>query len=110
MPGAGRRTLSFRASPLHDADGRFSGGVIVFSDVSGRREVERFIGRRGFVILYSLLLLVPTLVLTAAGLLAPFGLTGSATVHFGVFLAFANVDRRRGVGRRSRPQPAQQVG
>ncbi|MFL6540753.1 MAG: DUF6576 domain-containing protein [Chthoniobacterales bacterium] len=53
------------------------------------REVERFIGRRGFVILYSLLLLVPTLVLTAAGLLAPFGLTGSATVHFGVFLAFA---------------------
>jgi signal transduction histidine kinase len=42
LPGAGRRTLSFRASPLHDADGQFSGGVIVFSDVSGQREVERF--------------------------------------------------------------------
>ncbi len=42
LPGSGRRTLSFRASPLHDADGHFSGGVIVFSDVSGRREVERF--------------------------------------------------------------------
>ena len=41
LPGAVRRTLSFRASPLHDADGQFSGGVIVFSDVSGRREVER---------------------------------------------------------------------
>ena len=41
LPGASRRTMSFRASPLHDADGQFSGGVIVFSDVSGRREVER---------------------------------------------------------------------
>ncbi|MCA1646709.1 MAG: GAF domain-containing sensor histidine kinase [Chloroflexi bacterium] len=44
LVGSGRRTLSFRASPLHDADGRFSGGVIVFGDVSGRREVERFKG------------------------------------------------------------------
>jgi signal transduction histidine kinase len=42
LPGAGRRTLSFRASPLHDNDGAFSGGVIVFSDITGRREVERF--------------------------------------------------------------------
>jgi PAS domain S-box-containing protein len=42
LPGAGRRrTMSFRASPLHDADGQFSGGVIVFSDITGRREVER---------------------------------------------------------------------
>ncbi len=41
LPGPTRRTMSFRASPLHDADGRYSGGVIVFSDVSGRREVER---------------------------------------------------------------------
>jgi signal transduction histidine kinase len=41
LPGASRRTMNFRASPLHDADGQFSGGVIVFSDVSGRREVER---------------------------------------------------------------------
>src|SRR5438105_11401556 len=41
LPGIGRRTLSFRASPLHDADGHFNGGVIVFSDVSGRREIER---------------------------------------------------------------------
>lgn len=53
------------------------------------REVERFIGRRSFIILYAALLLVPTLVLTAAGLLAPFALAGSATVHLGVFLAFA---------------------
>jgi signal transduction histidine kinase len=42
LPGAAHRILSFRASPLHDADGVFSGGVIVFRDVTGRREVERF--------------------------------------------------------------------
>jgi signal transduction histidine kinase len=41
LQGATRRIMSFRASPLHDADGEFSGGVIVFSDVSNRREVER---------------------------------------------------------------------
>jgi len=41
LPGPTRRTMSFRASPLHDADGNYSGGVIVFSDVSGRRAVER---------------------------------------------------------------------
>jgi signal transduction histidine kinase len=42
LPGADRRTLSFHASPLHDVEGQFSGGVVVFSDVSGRLEVERF--------------------------------------------------------------------
>lgn len=30
-----------RASPLHDAKGKFSGGVIVVSDVSSQRAVER---------------------------------------------------------------------
>jgi hypothetical protein len=53
------------------------------------REVERFIGRRGFIALYSLLLLVPTLVLTAVGFLAPFAFAGSGTLHLGVFVAFA---------------------
>jgi membrane associated rhomboid family serine protease len=53
------------------------------------REVERFVGRRAFIVLYSLLLVVPTLVLTAVGFLAPFGLVGSGTLHLGVFLAFA---------------------
>lgn len=42
LPDTTRRTLSFRASPLHDAAGQFTGGVIVFSDVSSRRDVERF--------------------------------------------------------------------
>ncbi|MDQ3809849.1 MAG: ATP-binding protein, partial [Chloroflexota bacterium] len=37
-----RRILSFRASLLQDPNGGFAGGVIVFRDVSGRREMERF--------------------------------------------------------------------
>ena len=41
LPGACRRILSFRATPLHDADGTFTGGVIVFRDVTGQREIER---------------------------------------------------------------------
>ncbi len=37
-----RRTLSFRATPLHDNAGVFNGGVIVFRDITDQREVERF--------------------------------------------------------------------
>jgi signal transduction histidine kinase len=36
-----RRTLSFRATPLHDADGELTGGVIVFRDLSVAREEAR---------------------------------------------------------------------
>src|SRR5437588_1783368 len=42
LPGPVHHILSFRATPLHDSDGTFNGGVIVFRDVTGRREVERF--------------------------------------------------------------------
>jgi signal transduction histidine kinase len=41
LPGEFRRVLSFRATPLHAADGTFTGGVIVFRDVTGQREIER---------------------------------------------------------------------
>ena len=41
LPGATQRILSFRATPLHDVDGAFAGGVIVFRDVTDEREVER---------------------------------------------------------------------
>jgi membrane associated rhomboid family serine protease len=53
------------------------------------REVERFIGRRAFIGLYSLLLLVPTVFLTIAGLWTRLGAAGSMTLHFGIFVAFA---------------------
>jgi signal transduction histidine kinase len=41
LPGV-HRILSFRASPLHDGDAAFSGGVIVFRDVTDRRDIEKF--------------------------------------------------------------------
>jgi hypothetical protein len=55
------------------------------------REVERFIGRRAFIALYLLLLLVPPLLLTAWGLWQRTGLAGSATIHFAIFIAFAAI-------------------
>jgi signal transduction histidine kinase len=42
LPGPIRHILSFRATPMHDSEGGFNGGVIVFRDVTGQREVERF--------------------------------------------------------------------
>jgi hypothetical protein len=55
------------------------------------REVERFIGRRAFVALYAVLLFAPTILLTIWGLGERVGLAGSATIHFGVFIAFAAI-------------------
>ena len=53
------------------------------------REVEQFLGRRGFLRLYLCLLLIGPLVLTAAGWFMPAILFGSSTLHFGIFIAFA---------------------
>jgi membrane associated rhomboid family serine protease len=55
------------------------------------RELERFVGRRAFIVLYALLLWVPTVFLTIAGLWGRFGLAGSAALHFGIFIAFAAI-------------------
>lgn len=41
LRGDGRRVLSFSCAPLPDEHGALTGGVIVFRDVTGRREVER---------------------------------------------------------------------
>jgi membrane associated rhomboid family serine protease len=53
------------------------------------RELERYFGRRAFIIFYLLLLCVPTLFLTVVGLWSRVGIAGSATLHLGIFLAFA---------------------
>src|SRR5205085_6037817 len=53
------------------------------------RELERYFGRRAFIIFYLLLLLVPTVLLTIVGLWTRIGIAGSATLHLGIFLAFA---------------------
>ncbi|MEO7167924.1 MAG: rhomboid family intramembrane serine protease [Chthoniobacterales bacterium] len=55
------------------------------------REVERFIGRRAFITLYLLLLLVPSIILSIWGLWQRVGLGGSATIHFAIFIAFAAI-------------------
>ena len=55
------------------------------------REVERFIGSRAFIVLYALLLCVPTVFLTVAGLWTRLGVVGSITLHFGIFAAFAAI-------------------
>jgi len=53
------------------------------------REVERFFGRRAYLALYGLLLLLPPIVLTLWGLTQRTGsMAGSATLHFGIFIAF----------------------
>ncbi|HEX8281289.1 MAG TPA: rhomboid family intramembrane serine protease, partial [Chthoniobacterales bacterium] len=55
------------------------------------REVERFIGRRAFIMLYALLLLGPAVLLTAWGFWQRTGMGGSSALHLGVFVAFATI-------------------
>ena len=55
------------------------------------QEVERFIGRRAFIVLYLLLVFVPSLFLTIWGLWQRTGLAGSTTIHFAIFIAFAAI-------------------
>lgn len=53
------------------------------------REVERLIGRRAFLLMYVLLLVLTPLVLTVVGLVHPTVAMGSGGLHFAVFIAFA---------------------
>lgn len=55
------------------------------------REVERFIGRRAFIVLYLFLLLAPTVLLSLWGLSDRVGIAGSPALHFGIFIAFATI-------------------
>jgi membrane associated rhomboid family serine protease len=55
------------------------------------REVERFIGRRAFIVLYLFLLLAPTVLLSFWGLSERVGIAGSPALHFGIFIAFATI-------------------
>ena len=53
------------------------------------RQVELFIGRRDFLVLYGLLLILPPCALMAIGAFVPTSLAGSSTLHFCIFIAFA---------------------
>jgi rhomboid family protein len=55
------------------------------------REVERFIGRRAYIVLYLILLLTPAALLTVWGLWQRSALSGSPALHFGIFVAFATI-------------------
>ena len=56
------------------------------------REVERFIGRRAYIGLYLVLVLLPAAVLTMWGLFATrTGMAGSGALHFAIFVAFATI-------------------
>jgi len=55
------------------------------------REVERFIGRRAYIVLYLILLIAPAAVLTVWGLWQRSALAGSPALHFGIFVAFATI-------------------
>jgi membrane associated rhomboid family serine protease len=55
------------------------------------REVERFIGRRSYIALYVILLIVPAVVLTIWGLWQRAAVAGSPALHFGIFVAFATI-------------------
>ena len=55
------------------------------------REVERALGRKGFIALYLSLIVVPALLLVCLGLTAhqDFVYSGSSSLHFALFVAFA---------------------
>jgi membrane associated rhomboid family serine protease len=55
------------------------------------REVERFVGRRAYIVLYLILLLTPAVLLTIWGLWQRSVLAGSQALHFGIFIAFATI-------------------
>src|SRR6266704_3418302 len=55
------------------------------------REVERFTGRRAYIVLYAVLLIAPAAVLTVWGVWQPSALAGSPALHFGIFVAFATI-------------------
>jgi len=55
------------------------------------REVERFIGRRAYILLYVVLLLTPSALLTIWRFWHHSGLSGSVAIHFGIFVAFATI-------------------
>jgi membrane associated rhomboid family serine protease len=56
------------------------------------QEIEKFLGRGEFLAIYGVLLLLPPAVLTAASFAGiPAILSGSAALHFGVFIGFATL-------------------
>ena len=55
------------------------------------REVERFIGRRAYIALYLILLILPAAVLALVSFWSPTTFGTSTALHFAIFVAFATI-------------------
>jgi membrane associated rhomboid family serine protease len=55
------------------------------------REVERFLGRRSYIALYLVLLLLPPVMLSLLALRTPTTFSTSTVLHFAIFVAFATI-------------------
>ena len=55
------------------------------------REVERFVGRRAYITLYLVLLILPAVVLALFSLWTPSTFGTSTALHFAIFAAFATI-------------------
>jgi membrane associated rhomboid family serine protease len=76
---------------VHSPSGLLWFAVEMYMLFAFGREVERFLGQRAYIFLYSILLVAPALVLTLWGFWQPAGLAGSPALHFGIFVAFATI-------------------
>jgi membrane associated rhomboid family serine protease len=76
---------------IHSPSGLLWFAIEMYMLYAFGREVERFIGRRAFIALYALLLLVPAVLLTLLGFWMRLEIAGSGTLHFGIFLAFTAI-------------------
>ena len=64
--------------------------VELYMLISFGTEIERYLGRKVFIMLYLVLLLLPPVLLSTVGLLGfPSVYSGSSALHFGIFIAFA---------------------
>ncbi len=55
------------------------------------REVEQYIGRKNYLLLYASLVLIPALLLTVVGYFFPVAYLNCCDVFFGIFVAFATL-------------------
>ena len=87
----GRVWQLFTYAFVHPPSGLLWFAIEMYMLFAFGREVERFLGRRAFLILYALLLFIPSLFLLLWGAWQRVGLAGSSAIHFGIFIAFATL-------------------
>ncbi len=75
------------------------------------REVERFLGQRAYVVLYLILLIAPSLLLTTWGLWQPTALAGSPALQQNLQIRHWKFDRERTPAAKSRTRaPPEKIG